>query len=93
MKRWNCGTPCVNGDPANASTQAGPYCLIEDAVQQMLNLACRDTLPSDPQMQYYVYQNYALEVQFIVSFDACKTQAAECEDGRNEQAAAFPIGK
>ena len=44
-------------------------------------------------MQYYVHRDYALEVEFIVSFDAYKTLAAECEDGRNEQATAFPIGK
>lgn len=41
----------------------------------------------------YVYRDYALEVEFNVSFDEFKTLAAECEDGGNERATAFPIEK
>lgn len=43
----------VNGIPARALTQSGPYCLPVEAVQDMLELACADVPRDDPVMQYY----------------------------------------
>ncbi len=43
----------VNGIPARALTQSGPYCLPVDAVQNMLDQACADVSRDDPAMQYY----------------------------------------
>lgn len=43
----------VNGIPAWELTQSGPYCLPVEAVQEMLDAACKDVPPDDPALRYY----------------------------------------
>lgn len=43
----------VNGIPAWALTQNGPYCLPVEAVQDMLDQACGDVSRDDPAVRYY----------------------------------------
>ena len=43
----------VNEIPAGSLTQEGEYCLTEEAVQQMMDVACAGCFREDPVVQYY----------------------------------------
>ena len=43
----------VNEIPAGSLTQEGEYCLTEEAVQQMMDVACAGVSREDPVVQYY----------------------------------------
>ena len=43
----------VNEIPAGSLTQEGEYCLTEEAVQQMMDVACAGVSRDDPAVRYY----------------------------------------
>lgn len=49
----------VNEIPAWTLTEAGPYCLPVEAVQQMMDTACAEVSKQDPRVQYY-FRRYQL---------------------------------